>query len=191
MAKAKSAPLRLQKSAQAKSQAAFERASEAIKSLAARELPIDFKTGAREGGVSVAFLYKNGGLKMLIDELRAAQKANRCLSSLDSTKLEVLTSDQSAGLRRLREENDELRKVNQQLSKQNQELKAQSSLIAALELQIYRLTKEKNLLMKKIMLLNEGQANESQIECGALQFFPILTRNHPQPNHKLFSYALP
>jgi hypothetical protein len=41
------------------------------------------------------------------------------------------------------------------------------------------------------MLLNEGQANEGQSESGALQFFPILTRNHPQPNQKLFSYALP
>jgi hypothetical protein len=95
----------------------------------------------------------------LIDELRAAQKANRFLSSLDSAKLEGLTSDQSAELRRLREENDELRKVNQQLSKQNQELKAQSSLVVALERQIYKLTKEKNLLMKKIMLMNEGQTS--------------------------------
>jgi hypothetical protein len=161
MAKGKGTTLGLQKSARAKSQAAFERANEAIKSLAARRLPIDFQAVAREGDVSVAFLYKNGDLKMLIDELRAAQKANRCLSSLDSTKLEGLTSDQSAELRRLREENDELRKVNQQLSKQNQELKAQSSLVAALERQIYRLTKEKNLLMKKIMLLNEGQADEN------------------------------
>jgi Family of unknown function (DUF6262) len=159
MAKGKSTPLGLQKSARAKSQAAFEQAIEAIKSLAAQGLPIDFQSVAREGDVSVAFLYKNGDLKMLIGELRAAQKATQCLSSLDSTKLGGLMVDQSAELRPLREENDELRKVNQQLSKQNQELKAQSSLVAALERQIYRLTKEKNLLMKKIMLLNEGQAN--------------------------------
>jgi transposase-like protein len=98
---------------------------------------------------------------MLIDELPTAQRANRRLSSLNSAKLDGLVVNQSAELRRLREENDELREVNQQLSKQNQELKAQSSLVAALERQIYRLTKEKNLLMKKIMLLNEGQANES------------------------------
>ncbi len=161
MAKRKSTLLGLQKSAQAKSQAAFEQASEAIRSLGARGLPIDFQAVAREGNVSVAFLYKNDDLKMLIDELRAVQKVNRCLSSLDSSKLSGLMVDQSTELRRLREENDDLRKVNQQLREQNQELKAQSSLVAALERQIYRLTKEKNLLMNKIMLLNEGQANES------------------------------
>jgi hypothetical protein len=63
MAKGKSAPLGLQKSARAKSQAAVERASKAIKSLVARGLPIDFQSVAREGNVSVAFLYKNGDLK--------------------------------------------------------------------------------------------------------------------------------
>jgi hypothetical protein len=42
MAKRKNTPLGLQKSAQAKSQAAFERASEAIRSLGTRGLPIDF-----------------------------------------------------------------------------------------------------------------------------------------------------
>jgi hypothetical protein len=161
MPKRKNAPIGLRKSAQAKSQVAFERASKAIKLLSERGLPIDFQAVARAGNISVAFLYKNGDLKMLIDKLRAAQKANRSLSSLGATKLEGLMVDQSAELRRLREENEELRRVNQQLSKQNQGLKIQSSLVAVLERRVNELTQEKNLLLKRIMLLNESQANKS------------------------------
>jgi len=67
----------LQKMAREKSRSAFDRASKAIQLLQEQRRPIDFKTVAQAGNVSLAYLYRNDELKNLIERLQAEQVLNR------------------------------------------------------------------------------------------------------------------
>src|SRR5262247_4488539 len=67
----------LQKMAREKSRSAFDRASKAIQLLHEQRRPIDFKTVAEAGNVSLAYLYRNDELKNLIQRLQAEQVLKR------------------------------------------------------------------------------------------------------------------
>jgi Family of unknown function (DUF6262) len=141
----------LQKVAREKSRSAFDRASKAIQLLQEQRRPIDFKTVAQAGNVSLAYLYRNDDLKNLIERLQAEQVLNRSDSGqviIDEGKGERLE------VARLLDENASLRATNKRLQEQNKRLKAENEIIRELEGQVMTLTRENDRMMKRIVLLN-------------------------------------
>jgi hypothetical protein len=141
----------LQKMAREKSRSAFDRASKAIQLLQEQRRPIDFKTVAQAGNVSLAYLYRNDDLKNLIERLQAEQVLNRSDSGqviIDEGKGERLE------VARLLDENASLRATNKRLQEQNKRLKAENEIIRELEGQVMTLTRENDRMMKRIVLLN-------------------------------------
>src|SRR5215470_544183 len=99
----------LQKIAREKSRSAFDRANKAIQLLQEQSQPSDFRTVAQAGNVSLAYLYRNGELKNLIERLQAEQVLNRSDSGhviIDEKK------DEQLEVARLLGENASLRATN-------------------------------------------------------------------------------
>lgn len=140
----------LQKMAREKSRSAFDRASKAIQLLQEQRRPIDFKTVAQAGNVSLAYLYRNNELKNLIERLQAEQVLNRS----DSSQVIIGAGDEQLEITRLLDENASLRATNKRLQEQNKRLKAENGMIRELEGQVLTLTRENNRMMKRIALLN-------------------------------------
>ena len=141
----------LQKMAREKSRSAFDRASKAIQLLQEQRRPIDFKTVAQAGNVSLAYLYRNDELKNLIERLQAEQVLNR----LDSGQvISGAGGDGRLEIARLLDENASLRAANKRLQEQNKRLKAENKIVRELEGQVLTLTRENNRMMKRIALLN-------------------------------------
>jgi hypothetical protein len=141
----------LQKMAREKSRSAFNRANKAIQLLQEQSQPIDFRTVAQAGNVSLAYLYRNGELKNLIERLQAEQVLNRSDSGhviIDEKK------DEQLEVARLLGENASLRATNKRLQEQNKRLKAENEIIRELEGQVLKLTRENDRMMKRIALLN-------------------------------------
>ncbi len=141
----------MQKMARKKSRSAFDRASKAIRLLQEHKRPIDFKTVAQAGNVSLAYLYRNDELKHLIERLQAEQVLNR---SNAGQAIISAGNDERLEIARLLEENASLREANQKLQEQNKRLKAENEMIGELEGQVMRLTRENSRMMKRIALLN-------------------------------------
>jgi len=141
----------LQKMAREKSRSAFDRASKAIQLLHEQRRPIDFKTVADAGQVSLAYLYRNDELKNLIERLQAEQVLDRS----DSSRAIIgARNNERLEVSRLLDENASLRAANKKLQEQNKRLKAENEIIHELEGQVLTLTRENNRMMKKIALLN-------------------------------------
>jgi hypothetical protein len=103
----------LQRHAQARRQAALERAERAIQALLAQGRPINFSTVARAASVSTAWLYQQAPLKARIEQLRLgsalpALRAGQARASDDSKTAIIATLRQR--VERLEKENHELRK---------------------------------------------------------------------------------
>jgi hypothetical protein len=137
--------------AREKSRSTFDRASEAIRLLQEQRQPIDFKTVARVGNISLAYLYRNNELKDLIERLRAVQVINQ---SDSGKRISDAGSDELLEIARLLKENASLCATNKKLQEQNRKLKAENEIIRKLESQVMALTREKSLMMKRIALLN-------------------------------------
>jgi len=141
----------LQKMAREKSRSAFDRASKAIQLLQEQRRPIDFKTVAQAGNVSLAYLYRNDELKNLIERLQAEQVLNRS----DSGQVIIgARNNERLEVSRLLDENASLRAANKKLQEQNKRLKAENKIVRELEGQVLTLTRENNRMMKRIALLN-------------------------------------
>ena len=146
----------LQKMAREKSRSTFDRASKAIKLLQEQRRPIDFKTVAQAGNVSLAYLYRNDELKSLIERLQAEQLLKRSDSG------HVITdegNDERLEVARLLDENASLRATNRKLQEQNKKLKAENEIIRELEGQVLKLTRENDRMMNRIALLSAGLSN--------------------------------
>jgi uncharacterized protein DUF6262 len=143
----------LQKMAREKSRSAFDRANKAIQLLQEQSRPIDFRTVAQAGNVSLAYLYRNDELKNLIERLQAEQVLNRSDSGHVIIDEE---NDEQLEVARLLEENASLRATNKRLQEQNKRLKAENEIIRELEGQVLKLTRENDWMMKRIALLNAG-----------------------------------
>jgi len=78
--------------------------------------PIDFKTVAQAGNVSLAYLYRNDDLKNLIERLQAKQFLNR--SDSDQVIIDE-GKDERLEVARLLDENASLRGTNKRLQEQN------------------------------------------------------------------------
>jgi len=141
----------LQKMAREKSRSAFDRASKAIQLLQEQRRPIDFKTVAQAGNVSLAYLYRNDELKNLIERLQAEQVLNR---SDSGQVISGAGGDGRLEIARLLDENASLRAANKRLQEQNKRLKAENKIVRELEGQVLTLTRENNRMMKRIALLN-------------------------------------
>ena len=141
----------LQKMAREKSRSAFDRASKAIQLLHEQKRPIDFKTVAQTGNVSLAYLYRNDDLKNLIQRLQAEQVLNR---SDSGRVIPDAGDDERLEAARLLDENASLRATNKRLQEQNKRLKAENEIIRELEGQVLMLTRENDRMMKRITLLN-------------------------------------
>src|SRR6266542_4145742 len=87
----------LQKMAREKSRSAFDRARKAIQLLQEQRRPIDFKTVAQAGNVSLAYLYRNDELKNLIERLKAE---NEIIRELEGQVL-TLTRENDRMMRRI------------------------------------------------------------------------------------------
>jgi hypothetical protein len=103
----------LQRHAQARRQAALERAERAIQSLLAQGRPINFSTVARAASVSTAWLYQQAPLKDRIQQLRSGSvppelRAGKARASGDSKAMIISTLRQR--VEQLEKENRELRK---------------------------------------------------------------------------------
>jgi hypothetical protein len=103
----------LQHHAQARRQAALERAERAIQSLLAQKHPINFSTVARAASVSTAWLYQQAPLKARIEQLRSgsaspALRAGQARASDDSKAVIIAALRQR--VEQLEKENRELRK---------------------------------------------------------------------------------
>src|SRR5215470_4171829 len=103
----------LQHHAQARRQAALERAERAIQSLFAQGRPINFSTVARAASVSTAWLYQQAPLKARIEQLRSgsalpALRAGQARASDDSKAMIISTLRQR--VEHLEKENRDLRK---------------------------------------------------------------------------------
>jgi hypothetical protein len=105
------------------------------------------------GNVSLAYLYRNNELKNLIERLQAEQVLNRSdsgqviIDAVNDKRLEVV---------RLLDENASLRATNKRLQDQNKRLKAENEIIRELEVQVMKLTRENDRMMKRIALLSAG-----------------------------------
>jgi hypothetical protein len=143
----------LQKMAREKSRSAFDRASKAIQLLQEQRRPIDFKTVAQAGKVSLAYLYRNDDLKNLIERLQAEQVLNR---SDSGRMIPDAGDDERLEAARLLDENASLRATNKKLQEQNKRLKAENEIIRELEGQVMKLTRENDRMMKRIALLSAG-----------------------------------
>ncbi len=141
----------LQKMAREKSRSAFDRARKAIQLLQEQRRPIDFKTVAQAGNVSLAYLYRNDELKNLIERLQAEQVLNR---SDSGQVISGAGDDGRLEIARLLDENASLRAANKRLQEQNKTLKAENEIVRELEGQVLTLTRENNRMMKRIALLN-------------------------------------
>jgi len=131
----------LQKMAREKSRSAFDRASKAIQLLHEQRRPIDFKTVADAGKVSLAYLYRNDELKNLIERLQAEQVLDRS----DSSRAIIgARNNERLEVSRLLDENASLRAANKKLQEQNKRLKAENEIIRELEGQVLTLTRENN-----------------------------------------------
>jgi len=145
----------LQKIAREKSRSAFDRANKAIRLLEEQGRPIDFKTVAQAGDVSLAYLYRNDELKNLIERLRAKQVINQS----DSGHVTVSAgNEERIEISRLLNENTSLRATNRKLQEQNKKLKAENEVIRELEGEVMRLTRENNRMMQRIALLSTEQS---------------------------------
>jgi len=143
----------LQKMAREKSRSTYDRASKAIKLLQEQERPIDFKTVAQAGNISLAYLYRNDELKSLIERLQAEQLLKRSDSG------QMITdegNDERLEAARLLDENASLRATNKKLQEQNKRLKAENEIIRELEGQVLMLMRENDRMMKRIALLSAG-----------------------------------
>src|SRR5215510_2172691 len=139
----------LQKMAREKSRSAFDRATKAIQLLQEQRRPIDFKTVAQAGNVSLAYLYRNDELKNLIERLQAEQVLNR---SDSGQVISGAGGDGRLEIARLLDENASLRAANKRLQEQNKRLKAENKIVRELEGQVLTLTRENNRMMKRIAL---------------------------------------
>jgi hypothetical protein len=145
----------LQKMAREKSRSAFDRANKAVQLLEEQGRPIDFKTVAQAGNVSLAYLYRNDELKNLIERLRAKQVINQS----DSGQVNVSAGNgERIEISRLLNENASLRASNRKLQEQNKKLKAENEVIHELEGEVIRLTRENNRMMQRIALLSTEQS---------------------------------
>jgi hypothetical protein len=99
---------RLREAARRKTINATQRAAAAIDDLVAAHNPVTFRAVAREGGVSLDFLYGNHAIRNRIIELRTAEREleARPREEHPSTVVHALTLQ----LRQLRIENQELRR---------------------------------------------------------------------------------
>jgi Family of unknown function (DUF6262) len=145
----------LQKMAREKSRSAFDRANKAVQLLEEQGRPIDFKTVAQAGNVSLAYLYRNDELKSLIERLQAEQLLKRSDSGQMITDEE---NDERLEAARLLDENASLRASNRKLQEQNKKLKAENEVIHELEGEVIRLTRENNRMMQRIALLSTEQS---------------------------------
>jgi Family of unknown function (DUF6262) len=145
----------LQKMAREKSRSAFDRANKAVQLLEEQGRPIDFKTVAQAGNVSLAYLYRNDELKNLIERLRAKQVINQS----DSGQMNISPGNgERVEISRLLNENASLRASNRKLQEQNKKLKAENEVIHELEGEVIRLTRENNRMMQRIALLSTEQS---------------------------------
>jgi hypothetical protein len=64
----------LTRAAQAKRQAAIARAEAGLRTLIKSNAPVNFRSVAKTGGVSLDFLYRNDELRRRIEQLRAQQQ---------------------------------------------------------------------------------------------------------------------
>jgi hypothetical protein len=143
----------LQKMAREKSRLAFDRANKAVQLLEEQGRPINFKTVAQAGNVSLAYLYQNDDLKNLIERLQAKQVLNRS----DSSQVIIdAVNDKQLEVVRLLDENASLRATNKRLQEQNKRLKVENEIIRELEGQVLKLTRENERMMKRIALLSAG-----------------------------------
>ncbi len=139
--------------AREKSRSAFDRARKAIQLLQEQRRPIDFKTVAQAGNVSLAYLYRNDELKNLIERLQAEQVLKRS----DSRRvIHDAGNDERLEVARLLDENASLRAANKRLQEQNKKLKAENEIIRELEGHVLKLTRENDRMMKRIALLSAG-----------------------------------
>jgi len=143
----------LQKMAREKSRSAFDRATKAIQLLHEQRRPIDFKTVAEAGNVSLAYLYRNDELKNLIERLQAEQVLDR---SGSSRVIIGARKNERPEVARLLDENASLRAANKRLQEQNKRLKAENEIIHEFEGQVLTLTRENDRMMKRIVLLSAG-----------------------------------
>lgn len=107
----------LQRTAQAKSQAACGRAEEAIRLLIKEQRPINFKTVAETAQVSTAWLYQQESLRQRIIHLRS-QQAPRAGMKVDRRERASDTSKDTiiAALRqRVKKQEVEIRALREQL----------------------------------------------------------------------------
>lgn len=74
----------LTRAAQAKRQAAITRADTGLRARIKSEAPVNFRSAARAGGVSLDSLYRNSELRQRIEQLRARQHPTPTRAKLDT-----------------------------------------------------------------------------------------------------------
>jgi Family of unknown function (DUF6262) len=104
----------LQQHAQARRQAALERAERAIQSLLAQEHPINFSTVARAASVSTAWLYQQTAFKTRIQQLRSGS----ALPKPPAGKVRASDDSKATIIATLRQRVEQLEKENRELRKQ-------------------------------------------------------------------------